>query len=56
MRLNIRPFVKAGVLRAPFNIHWKKDRGKNPDGSERLNDINLSLAEKLQARQKVGLA
>ena len=35
VRLNIRPFVEAGVLRSPFNIHWKKDRGKNPDGSER---------------------
>ena len=33
VRLNIRPFVEAGVLRAPFNIHWRKDRGKNPDGS-----------------------
>ena len=32
VRLNIRPFVEAGVLRSPFNIHWRKDRGKNPDG------------------------
>ena len=43
VRLNIRPFVEAGVLRAPFNIHWRKDRGKNPDGSERHNDIHLTL-------------
>ena len=42
----MRPFVEAGVLRAPLNIHWKKDRGKNPDGSERENDIHLTLAEK----------
>ena len=49
VRLNIRPFVEAGVLRSPFNIHWKKDRGKNPDGTERHNDIHLSLAEKLDA-------
>jgi hypothetical protein len=56
VRLNIRPFVEAGVLRAPFNIHWKKDRGKNVDGSERLNDIHLSLAEKLEARTRAGLA
>jgi hypothetical protein len=48
--VNIRPFVEAGVLRAPFNIHWKKDRGRNPDGSERHNDIHLSLAKKLAAR------
>ena len=46
--------VEAGVLRAPVNIHWKKDRGKNPDGSERHNDVHLSLAEKLEARRKAG--
>jgi hypothetical protein len=56
VRLNIRPFVEAGVLRAPFNIHWRKDRGKNPDGTERLNDVHLTLAEKLEARKKVGRA
>jgi hypothetical protein len=54
VRLNIRPFVKAGVLRAPFNIHWRKDRGKNPDDSERENDIHLSLTEKRQAREGAG--
>ena len=54
VRLNIRPFVKAEILRAPFNIHWKKDRGKNPGSSERLNDIHLSLAEKQQARKRAG--
>jgi hypothetical protein len=52
VRLNIRPFVEAGVLRSPFNIHWRKDRGKNPDGSERHNDIHLSLAEKRAARNR----
>jgi len=56
MRLNIRPFVTADVLRAPFNIHWKKDRGKNLDGSERRNDIHASLAEKIEARNRVGRA
>jgi hypothetical protein len=54
VRVNIRPFVEAGVLRVPFNIHWKKDRGKNPDGTERFNDIHRSLAEKLEARRKAG--
>ena len=39
---------------SPFNIHWRKDRGKNPDGSERLNDIHLTLAEKLEARKRAG--
>lgn len=52
VRLNIRPFLEAGVLRSAFNIHWKKDRGTNPDGSERLNDIHLTLAEKQLARKK----
>jgi hypothetical protein len=52
VRLNVRPFVEAGVLRSSFNIHWKKDRGTNPDGSERLNDIHVTLAEKQQARKK----
>jgi len=55
VRLNIRPFVKAGVLRSPFNIHWKKDRGKNPDGSDRHNDLHLSLTEKIEARRRAGL-
>ena len=51
VRLNIRPFVTAGVLRSRFTIHWKKDRGKNPDGSERHNDLHFTRAEKLQARK-----
>lgn len=54
VRLNIRPFVEAGVLRSKFNIHWRKDRGKNPDGSERLNDLHLSLAEKREAHNQAG--
>jgi len=54
VRLNIRPFVQAGVLRSPLNIHWRKDRGRNPDGSERHNDLHLSLAEKLEARKRTG--
>ncbi|WP_217922214.1 Eco57I restriction-modification methylase domain-containing protein [Miltoncostaea oceani] len=54
VRLNVRPFVTAGVLRAPFNVKWGKDRGKNPDGSERHNDLHLSLADKREARHRVG--
>ena len=59
VRLNIRPFVKAGVLRPfspwPFqDTTWKKDRGKNPDGSERLNDLHFTLAEKRGARDRAG--
>jgi hypothetical protein len=33
VRLNIRPFVEAGILRARFSINWNKDRGDNPPGS-----------------------
>jgi hypothetical protein len=51
VRLNIRPFVTAGVLRSRFTINWNKDRGKNPDGSERLNDLHYTLAEKRSARE-----
>ena len=51
VRLNVRPFVQAGVLRSKFNVKWGKDRGKNPDGSERLNDLHFTLAEKQAARR-----
>jgi len=51
VRLNIRPFVTAGVLRSRFTINWNKDRGKNPDGSERLNDLYFTIAEKQAARR-----
>lgn len=44
VRLNVRPFVEAGVLRSKFNVKWTKDHGKNPDGSERHNDLHFSLA------------
>ena len=50
VRMNIRPFVTAGVLRNKFTVHWNKDRGKNPDGSERLNDLHFTNEEKLAAR------
>ena len=54
VRLNIRPFVLAGVLRSKFNIKWGIDRGKNPQGSpwgEILdNDRHLGLEEKRNSR------
>ncbi|KUK70179.1 MAG: Uncharacterized protein XD88_0818 [Methanocalculus sp. 52_23] len=58
VRLNIRPFVKAGVLRSRPNINWNKDRGKDPvpnaSGSvERYNDRHFKLEEKRKAREKV---
>ena len=54
VRLNIRPFVTAGVLRSKFTIHWKKDRGRDPDGSERINDRHFTTAEKRAARRAAG--
>lgn len=56
VRLNIRPFVEAGVLRSRFNVKWGVDRGKNPPGSPwgeiRDNDRHLRLEEKREAREK----
>ncbi len=57
VRLNIRPFVEAGVLRSKFNVKWGVDRGKNPPnsfwGELRDNDKHLSLEEKQTAREKI---
>jgi hypothetical protein len=54
VRLNIRPFMQAEVLRKKPNIKWGVDRGKNPAGSYwgevRDNDGHLGLAEKRGAR------
>ncbi len=52
VRLNIRPFVTAGILRSRVNVHWKKDRGKNPDGTDRINDLHPTLAERRAARAR----
>jgi hypothetical protein len=53
LRLNVRPFVAAGVLRSKFTINWNKDRGRNPDDTERLNDRHYTVAGKQAARQAV---
>lgn len=76
VRLNIRPFLaddipggkkRAGILRSKPNIHWRKDRGKEPlrDESdfpwfwangrftgERVNDRHYSNADKRAARDE----
>jgi hypothetical protein len=54
VRLNIRPFIAAGVLRSRVNVNWNKDRGRNPDGSERLNDLHRTIAAKRAAREAAG--
>ncbi|AKH16746.1 N-6 DNA methylase [Deinococcus soli (ex Cha et al. 2016)] len=58
VRLNIRPFVMAGVLRAKVNVKWTKDRGNDPKPNasgttERHNDLHLTLDEKRRARAGV---
>jgi hypothetical protein len=30
VRMNIRPFIEAGVLRDKVNVKWTKDRGQEP--------------------------
>lgn len=54
VRLNIRPFLEAKVLRKLPNIKWGVDRGKNPPGSPwgeiRDNDRHLTLSEKKTIR------
>ena len=76
VRLNIRPFMAqdiaggkkgAGILRAKPNVHWKKDRGKEPMRDqaqfpwfwnndkftgERINDVHLTNTEKKAARER----
>ena len=54
VRMNIRPFMTADVLRARPNINWNKDRGKNLDGSDRLNDLHYTRADKEAARRTAG--
>lgn len=63
VRINIRPFVTAQVLRynkpPKLNIKWEKDRGKDTENSpwyylfkgERINDHHTSLSEKIRARE-----
>jgi hypothetical protein len=51
VRLNVRPFVEAGVLRSKFNVKWDKDRGKNTNGTERHNHLHFSLVQKQAARE-----
>ena len=58
VRLNIRPFVEAGILRARVGVNWNKDRGRDVATApwyrtfqgERINDHHTTLAEKRHAR------
>lgn len=58
VRMNIRPFITARILRDIPNIKWGKDRGADVPsapwydvhGGERINDHHTTLAEKRAAR------
>jgi hypothetical protein len=65
VRMNIRPFVEAGILRKNPNIKWTKDRGKEPkrpkneypwfwEGDtfkgDRVNNVHLTNQQKMNAR------
>jgi hypothetical protein len=65
VRLNIRPFVEAGILRKKPNIKWAKDRGNEPERDkddypwfwsgndpvgDRVNDVHLTNEKKQAAR------
>jgi hypothetical protein len=67
VRINVRPFVMANVLRKPPNIKWTKDRGKDPERDseqfpwlwksgafmgDRINDFPLTNARKRAARER----
>ncbi|NLZ11110.1 MAG: SAM-dependent DNA methyltransferase [Alcaligenaceae bacterium] len=63
VRLNIRPFMRAEVLRhnkkPKLNIAWEKDRGKDVESApwfhtfkgERINDHHLTVEEKIGIRE-----
>lgn len=65
VRLNIRPFMTAGILRVnkkpQINISWDKDRGTDVESSpwfstfkgKRVNDHHLSLEEKWIAQEEI---
>jgi len=58
VRMNIRPFYTAGVLKASPNVNWRPDRGKNPEGHpggpERVNALHYTRAEKEANRIRPG--
>jgi len=65
VRLNIRPFMTADILRQRPKINWNKDRGKDVVSApwyhlgpqygghkgDRINDNHLSLEMKIAARK-----
>ena len=64
VRMNIRPFVKTGVLRDTPRIKWTKDRGNDVVSApwypifkgERINDHHTTLTEKRAAHKRIASA
>jgi Eco57I restriction-modification methylase len=60
VRMNIRPFVEAGILQYTPKIKWAKDRGKDVTSApwypvfkgDRINDHHTTLEEKRAAREE----
>jgi hypothetical protein len=58
VRVNIRPFMEADILRKKPKINWSKDKGRDSQAApwfhlfkgDRINDHHLSLEEKRAAR------
>ena len=72
VRMNIRPFMEANILRKRPNINWKKDRGKEPQRpqeqypwfydengkptGDRVNDVHLTVKQKRDARSEAAVS
>jgi hypothetical protein len=67
VRMNIRPFIEADILRKTPNIKWTKNRGNEPERDkddypwfwrnnefigDRVNDVHLTNADKQAARDR----
>ena len=67
VRMNIRPFIEADILRKNPNIKWTKDRGNEPERDkadypwfwngndpvgDRVNDVHLTNEKKTAARSR----
>jgi hypothetical protein len=50
----IRSLEMGQSMRARVSVRWDKDRGENPDGSERINDRHPTLAERRASRAAAG--
>jgi hypothetical protein len=64
VRLNIRPFMQADILRKKPHINWNKDKGRDPASApwfhlfkgDRIDDHHLTLEEKWKAGGQGGQA